>query len=426
VQHFAGVVPELLECFNSEETTEIVVAFCDAIAASRGAIVVHKILLQGHIINGPLFEESSARGLLVPNICRWIKPHLGKLDEFKLFNPRDSRSAQDVSKITWLECARLSVAVVAALADKLHSFLVDSTIAANPHLLAQEQDSMEFVLSLLPRLAELYNETGLPGTRRLLLQHRSAATVIQKEPTVFPSSHPAPLLVELPPAATTMPSQGTGPTIILRGETAACIVVLMHIAPANVLNNYLHGCLEIEGFSSFSRFLSSLLRTCCSFLAFEAFPSIWLNISMLAHKAIVKIAKPVADIMQQYLIPDKDEAASFDLEIWKNFFDMMLKLLSSPSLVIEDFSPARQRAVWRLAGDIRGEGSKILLGAWEALNWPDKARQEGTDIQAKIGGYQAGLGHMVSCPAKRLASESRSNNTAAGGAGTRIVLIAPR
>lgn len=396
MQHFAGIIPELLECFTIEETTEIVVAFCDAIAASRGAIVVHKILLQGHIINGHLFEESSARAVLVPNICRWIKPHLGKLDELKLFNPRDSKSAHDVSKINWLECARLSVAVVAALADKLHTFLVDSTITANSHLLGQEQDSMEFVLSLLPRLTELFDETGLPETRRLLLGHRSAATVVQKEPTIFPSSHPAPLLVDLPAAVAQTPSQNTGPIIILRGEAAACIVVLVHIAPTNVLNTYLQGCLEIEGFSSFSRFLSSLLRTCCSFVRFEAFPSVWLNISMLAHKAIVKIAKPIADIMQQYLIPDKDEAASFDLEIWKNFFDMMLKLLSSPSLVIEDFSPARQRAVWRLAGDIRGEGSKILLGAWEALSWPDKVHEEGINLQAKIGGYQAGLGHMVS------------------------------
>lgn len=31
----------------------------------------------------------------------------------------------------------------------------------------------------------------------------------------------------------------------------------------------------------------------------------------------------------------------------------------------------KRRAVWRLAGDIRGEGAGILLRLWEALGWPE-------------------------------------------------------
>lgn len=395
VQHFAGIIPEMLECFSNEEMTDIVVAFCDAITASRGAIVVNKILLQGHLIRSPLFENASARAILVPNICRWIRPHLGKIDDFQAFSPRDSTSAREASRVSWQECVRLSVAVVAALADRLHASLVDPMITAKPDLLAQEHDSIEYVLSLLPRLSESYHEAGLPETRQLLLRHRSAQTAVQKEPTVFPATHPAPLLLDPPPSTTTLSLADTAPIVAVRGEASSAIIVLIHIAPVHILSNYLQSSLEIEGFTNFSRFLANLLRTCCSFLRYEAFPSTWLNISMLAHKSIAKIAKPIANVMQQYLIPEKNDAASFDLGIWKGFFDMMLNLLASPSLVIEEFSPARQRAVWRLAGDIRGEGSKILLHAWEALSWPEHARQNGTGITSGIGGYQAGLGSLV-------------------------------
>jgi hypothetical protein len=31
----------------------------------------------------------------------------------------------------------------------------------------------------------------------------------------------------------------------------------------------------------------------------------------------------------------------------------------------------KRRAVWRLGGDIRGEGADILMRLWEALAWPE-------------------------------------------------------
>lgn len=333
----------------------------------------------------------------MPNICGWIKPHLGKLDDTRVFNPRDSETARETSQISALEYARLSVAVIAALADTLHSALVNPDVYADSHLLAQEQDSIEFVIALLPRLLDLHRDIGLRDTRALLSRHRSVVTVVQKEPTLFPSSYPVPLLVENTSTfAKRNPAQSTESTIILRSEVAASVMTLLHIAPTKILKNYLQGCLEIEGYTAFSGFLSRLLETCRSFLTNETFPQSWLNISMLAHKAILKVAEPIAEVMQQYLIPDSLDADSFDVNIWKDFFQTMLNLLSSPSLVIEDFSPARQRAVWRLAGDIRGQGSKVLLKAWKALSWPEKASRDVAQIPSGVGGYQAGLGNLVS------------------------------
>lgn len=35
-----------------------------------------------------------------------------------------------------------------------------------------------------------------------------------------------------------------------------------------------------------------------------------------------------------------------------------------------NFLSQKRRAVWRLVGDIRGEGAAILLRLWNALAWP--------------------------------------------------------
>src|SRR6185312_10482699 len=51
-------------------------------------------------------------------------------------------------------------------------------------------------------------------------------------------------------------------------------------------------------------------------------------------------------------------------------------------LVIEEFSPQKRRAIWRLAGDIRGQGAKLLSSLWDAIGW-----EQGE--AGKMGGYQA-------------------------------------
>ena len=46
----------------------------------------------------------------------------------------------------------------------------------------------------------------------------------------------------------------------------------------------------------------------------------------------------------------------------------------------------KRRAVWRLAGDIRGEGAAILLRLWLALGWPDHASaQPGEGLPYGVG-----------------------------------------
>lgn len=48
---------------------------------------------------------------------------------------------------------------------------------------------------------------------------------------------------------------------------------------------------------------------------------------------------PVATLLEQNFIPDQDAGYQFDSSLWRECFYMLLKLLSSEQLVIEEFSP---------------------------------------------------------------------------------------
>jgi dedicator of cytokinesis protein 3 len=71
----------------------------------------------------------------------------------------------------------------------------------------------------------------------------------------------------------------------------------------------------------------------------EAFPASWLNVNILAHKVLIRFWDPVATILEREFIPGPDGVFEFDKNLWIEGFHMLLKLLSSEQLVIEDFSP---------------------------------------------------------------------------------------
>ena len=385
------MIPELTQCFPNEEVTDIVIAFSDSIIATRGSIAIHKILLQAQLTNSPLIKSANSRAILVPNICRWLKPHLGAFDELMASSSKDSQATKDANRISWLEGTRLATSVIAGLLDKLHRCLIDPAIKRDRHAFAQEQDTLEFILSLLPRLLESYRETESFATSQALQRYQSPATKVSKIPSTFPSSYPVSLLAMSPPSSAPQATQSSSVQPV-RGEIAALVIVMIHITSHSVLMNYFESILELEGYRNFSRFLSLLLRTGRSFLRGEVYPVTWLNISMLAHKAILRILGPASSILIRQFVPDRRMASTFNSVLWQDFFDTLLSLLSSPALSIEDFSPARQRAVWQLAGDLRGEASKIWLRSWEALSWSDAHYQNSV---TSYGGYQVKLTNLV-------------------------------
>lgn len=78
---------------------------------------------------------------------------------------------------------------------------------------------------------------------------------------------------------------------------------------------------------------------------------------------------PVATLLEQNFIPDQDAGFQFDSSLWRECFYMLLKLLSSEQLVIEEFSPQVRinDTVARLAspdGDCR---NVVPFGALRAI-----------------------------------------------------------
>ena len=407
VQHFASILPDLAKAFTSQELADIAIAFGDAVTATRGKIVVWKLLFMNQLVTSCIFESPTGRAALVPNLVRWLKPALGKFDEHQLTSSKDSQQAKDNARVGWVEGIRLGVGVVGAMLDSIQEALVDPTIQSSRSMLGQEQDNIEYTLGLLPKLLDSFRELESLSNLDSVERQRNQASVVAAVPVVFPSSYPFSLLAFPPPsardrngdpqqggqalAARTTAGPGGGPKTWPSlqagvGEVGALFVALLLLAPSKIFVNWLEATLEVEGKDHFGRLLTRIFQVAKAILDGSAFPSEWLNINVLAHRVIVRILGPIADLLEREFIPAQAQSFTFQTALWRDFFAMLLRLLASPQLLIEDFSPQKQRAVWRLAGDIRGEGAKILLRLWDAIGWPEE--RAGGRGAGRSGGYQ--------------------------------------
>ncbi len=76
-----------------------------------------------------------------------------------------------------------------------------------------------------------------------------------------------------------------------------------------------------------------------SILDNDAWPGNWLNVNIIAHKVLIKMMDAVAVLLEKHFIPSDDATFQFNTELWREAFQVLLKLLSSDQLVIEEFSP---------------------------------------------------------------------------------------
>lgn len=163
-------------------------------------------------------------------------------------------------------------------------------------------------------------------------------------PVTFPESYPFSLVSLLPNAPRNAPhtTLASGGSLIFNpglGETAIVFLVLVLSSPRKHVLNFLESSLEIEGRDNFAALLSQFFKVSASILDNDAFPSSWLNVNILAHKVLIKMMDPVASLLERDFIPDQDATYPFDTRLWREGFYMLLKLLSSEQLVIEEFSP---------------------------------------------------------------------------------------
>ncbi|KAF7964947.1 hypothetical protein HWV62_1454, partial [Athelia sp. TMB] len=397
LQHFTSILPELAKIFSTVELVTIATTFANAVVSVKGKIVIWKLIMYLQIVKGFLFDNPQSRSLLVEAVVIWIKPHFGKFDEYTHTQMSDSEEMRNAARVSWLESIRLCVTTVAVMLDKLQQNLVSPVIISDRSLLRQEQDNVEYLLSLLPRLLDSYREFQSPANHRAIELTKSPTTTTIAVPVTFPESYPFSLISRLPnpnrhPSHAALASEGN---VIFNpglGETAIVFLVLVLSSPRKHVLNFLESSLEIEGRDNFATLLSQFFKVSTSILDNDAFPSSWLNVNILAHIVIIKMMDPVASLLERDFIPDQDATFSFDARLWREGFYMLLKLLSSEQLVIEEFSPQKRRAVWRLAGDIRGEGAAILLRLWSALGWPEQAQN---NPGLPYGGYQNVLNPLV-------------------------------
>lgn len=80
-------------------------------------------------------------------------------------------------------------------------------------------------------------------------------------------------------------------------------------------------------------------KVATSILDNEAWPRNWLNVNILAHKVLTKMMDAVAPILERDYIPTRNVSWEFNVGLWRDGIHMLLKLLSSDQLVIEEFSP---------------------------------------------------------------------------------------
>jgi dedicator of cytokinesis protein 3 len=140
--------------------------------------------------------------------------------------------------------------------------------------------------------------------------------------------------------------------------------------------------------SELAEFLFSALQVYLSLLDGEAYPHSWLSVHIFHHKSTMRSLEKLSSILIDSFLPHSDEADQFNTELWRAFFDTLLKLVGSDALALETFPEQKRRAVWKIAGDVRELGADLLRRSWDAIGWetsPEDKLQYGLE---KLGGYQ--------------------------------------
>ena len=195
----------------------------------------------------------------------------------------------------------------------------------------------------LNRLLESYRELQSDANVHAVERKRSPATSPSTALVIFPESYPFSLIAQLPrvPKGFNGVYQADGQVLFspVQGETGIVLLVILLSSPKKYLLNFFEGVFEIEGRDNFATMLLQLFKVSTSMLDNEAWPANWLNINIMAHKVLVKMMDAVAVLLERRFIPTDDATFQFNTQLWTEAIQVLLKLLSSDQLVIEEFSP---------------------------------------------------------------------------------------
>lgn len=336
MQHFADIIDTVQDIFTKAEVLDMVIDFCESISSNAaGKLATHKLLLLARISEGFLLNTPSDRATLIPDLLRWIRPHFVKPNEFELRSMTEAAKVN--AQIQWLEAARAAVVVLAAMLHKMHVALVDPAISSKESALTGEQDNLEFMMGLLPKLLEYYADLRSDSLLQVVQSNPTQTAAASASPPVFPTANPFYLLSQQP-AESNLPEEDgvdedTAPTSRsasmrhLRGEVAAVVLSMLHLCRPNVITNFLEATLEVEGSEHFVKLLGDLFRFERMVIEEDAFPGRWLNFNLVAHRVVLKTIECLAPLMQREWIPSQDSTYLFNYTLWREFLEALFTLL---------------------------------------------------------------------------------------------------
>ncbi|KAL8666424.1 MAG: hypothetical protein Q9202_001447 [Teloschistes flavicans] len=134
--------------------------------------------------------------------------------------------------------------------------------------------------------------------------------------------------------------------------------------------------------------ISAALDVLSSILGKDAFPINWFSLHVYYHRVVLQILETIHGVMLVNCLPSPDDADDFNTALWSKFFTALLQLVGSKTLALETFAEQKRRAVWKIAGDVRAQGARLLQSSWEAIGWEASVDdQKRYDVQ-HIGGFQ--------------------------------------
>ncbi|KAM0790738.1 hypothetical protein ACM66B_004593 [Microbotryomycetes sp. NB124-2] len=382
LQHWPTTLSVLGRLLTGAKLSDHVIAFLDHDRMTRELSSL-RLLAVGQVVAGPAFVDTASRAALAPTLVRWLKPTLAPFDEHIQCSSKDSQQVKDATRIKWIENQRLAISIAAHALDHIQLSLADVTITSNRSLHGQEQDNIEYMLNLLPRVCEYAMELRRAETTAAI-EKRQVNAAGRSGATFLPMSAP---FLSRSAIWESDPEQHNNLIDAGVADAACVILATLQTASVKVLTNWLDTMLEVEGRDNLARLLSTIFRTLRSMLAPEAFPSVWFNLLVLVHNVTLKFSNVSADFLERDFIPSQHQVQpyAFKTTLWRDFFDMLLQLANSRVLDTARLSVSERRALDSLLGQARGEVAFRIKRMWNALGWP--SGQAGID-QHRIGGFQ--------------------------------------
>ncbi|CAG8553818.1 6358_t:CDS:2 [Funneliformis caledonium] len=380
LQHFASIFADLGKCFTPDDLVQIAIRFTESVRLPKGKLLAYKLLVILQFCRGPLFENAESRAILLRRVVEWVADHMGKWERTGKQNG-DSDSA----RMQWQDGIRLCVTIIAVMLESLQCSIERSTEEAAKEC---EIENVKVILPLVVKLCESYRELHITADEIHPQRDRTASSGAVLSSAMFSWSYPLSGITTPTPTVSSYrhskefllsPLQSSFSSGL--GEIAAVILQIMFLLSQEHMKEHLLSTYYREGHDATADFLTLLFLVSRSILLNEAFPESWLNMNIMAHKVFLKFLEPISTLMEKNYIPDKDAPDTFNEQLWREYFTCLLALLTSKHLIIENFTPQKRRAIWRLAGDLRGRAAKLLSTLWDAIGW-----EHGKD--GKMGGYQ--------------------------------------